>query len=148
MNNQEPIKIDLLKMHMNPHYQEFDYMIKHFSNLLIKISSSRKIPLDWMKSASIEITSFLNEPQIHLGQMAPHRLHCKLLIVDDFGHSRLASKDVWCRQHYPENEMKSGRSYKRSTEVDPFSHMRLFRYFIGGRADRAGSIIFSSLAGG
>lgn len=105
------IKIDLVHANIEPLSDEFRFLVLEYSQRLFEQLEKRKVKNSCIISAEIIITGYPNEPIPMLGNIAPNRLNCKLIIKDDLNKIHFAENEVWCREHNPRVELKSTREY-------------------------------------
>lgn len=106
------LKIDLVLRKIEPCNDEFKLLINHFSDRLMTQIEKRQIDKAFFKTAKITILGYPNKPRLEFGQMAPHKVYCKLVIVDDLDRAHISKINIWCREHNPTLELKSARNYK------------------------------------
>ena len=105
------IMIDLKNCQIAPPNREFIFLIDEFSKRLHTKILKRQISMHHFKSGLLIIKGFNNEPSLYFGQIAPHRMNCKLVITDDLGKEHYSEANAWCRPHNPKTESKSARKY-------------------------------------
>ncbi len=108
------ITINLKDCQIVPQHREFKFLIDEFSQRLETQILNRRINMTHFKSGLLIIRGFPNEPSPYFGQMAPHRVNCKLVITDDLGKEHYSEANAWCRPHNPKTELKSTREYKKN----------------------------------
>jgi hypothetical protein len=106
------IEINILDIAISPNNNEFMILINSFYKRLISQIQSRKLNINFLKSAKIVLNGYTNDSKSSLGQFAPNRLHCSFIITDDLNKNYIVEKDVWCREHNPNRELKSTRKYE------------------------------------
>lgn len=62
-----------------------------------------------LQAAHLRLTFFPDSPQKPLYAPGPDRFDCSLQVVNDLGREFSGQLQVWCRQHNPNTELKSGR---------------------------------------
>lgn len=100
------IQIDLINKSISSENDEFIPLIDTYSEKLFRQLRVRRINIDFLKSALITLNGLPNEPTLSLGQIAPNRIHCKCIITDDLGKKYQHARNVWCRPHDPQRELK------------------------------------------
>lgn len=106
------LKIDLLQRTIEPKNEEFKILINEFANRLMNQIKNRRLNNEFLKKAELTIIGFPNEPSPYFGRMAPNKVNCRLVIVDDLHRKYMSEANTWCREHNAENELKSTREYK------------------------------------
>ena len=106
------IEIDILDKSISPNNNEFILLINSFYTRLISQIQNRKINIDFLKSAKIILKGYPDDSKPSLGKIAPNRLHCSFIITDDLNKNYSVEKNVWCREHNPNRELKSTRKYE------------------------------------
>lgn len=105
------ISIELITKVVTPDINELKLMPLSYSELLTKLVYNKKIPINWIMSATIT-SEFEAEYQHHyhfwrrdLGK--PCNLTCT--IFDDMGNNHTAKAYVNCLPHNPHKELRSSR---------------------------------------
>lgn len=107
----EELKIHLLRRSIEPDNEEFKLLINEFANRLNNQIENRRLNHNFLKKAELVIIGIPDVPTTHLGRIAPNKVKCRLVIVDDLNREHVGEASTWCRAHNPENESKSGREY-------------------------------------
>lgn len=102
------IEIDLINKTISPKDEEFSYRVSEYSKYLFKRMLIHKIQDDFLKESKIQIIGSPNEPILSLGKTAPHKMICKIVIIDNLNKEYKLEKNVWCRKHNPKSEFKRG----------------------------------------
>ena len=105
------LKIDLVHRVIEPKNEEFKLLIDEFANRLITQIGKRGLRQDYMRQAELRVTGYPNDLSPYFGRMAPNRVNCKLVIIDDLGREHFSEANTWCREHAPNMELKSTREY-------------------------------------
>ncbi len=113
-SNSMTVTINLKDCKIEPKNKEFKFLIEEFSKRLQTQILNRRINSKHFKSGLLIIKGFPNEPSPYFGQMAPHRVNCRLVIRDDLGKEHYSEANAWCRPHNPKTESKSTREYKKN----------------------------------
>lgn len=108
----ESVVIDLLDLSSNMNTKEFDLAIRSYSNRFFNIAAKKDFFEGKIRSVRLEVRPFFNQPRMNSGRMAPHRMLCSLIIIDDLGTARVSARNAWCREHHPRMEIRSGRAEK------------------------------------
>ena len=103
------LEIDLVNSSIIPNDNEFDLLIKSFSDRLITQMKKRELNPDYLISAKIILTGYPKDRP--LTTYAPNRINCDFIITDDLGKEHKAIENVWCRKHNRWKESKSTRRY-------------------------------------
>ena len=111
-SNSMTIVIDLITERITPDSFEFQCLTSGFADRLQTQVKNQKINRKHLSSAELILTGFPNEPIPSLGQYAPNRMNCRFIITDDLGKKHICEKNVWCREHNPEKELRSTRACK------------------------------------
>lgn len=105
------IKVDFMHRTINPRNDEFKSLINEFANRLFIQITRRGLNREFLKRAELTITGYPNELSPYFGKMAPNKVNCKLVILDDLNREYFSEANTWCREHNPDNELKSTRKY-------------------------------------
>lgn len=100
------IEIDLIKKTMSPYDKEFKLAISTYSKYLFNSMEIEKIAREDLSQAIIILKGFPNTPILSLERLAPHKIHCKIIIIDNLSVKYSLEKNVWCREHNPELESR------------------------------------------
>lgn len=98
------LKIDLVERRIEPNTKRFNNMVDNISDLLLFKMKRLDLSQDKIQEAQIIITGFPNDKNVIYGKMAPNRMNCKLVIVNDLNKQYICEKDTWCREHDPNKE--------------------------------------------
>lgn len=109
------LQIDLIHKIIEPQNEEFKLLIDEFANRLMTQVLKRKLNPEFLKTAKLTMTGFPEEPTIYFGRMAPNKVSCRLVIIDDLNKEHISEAITWCKKHNPNKESKSGRYYPLAT---------------------------------
>ena len=97
---------------LEPYNIEFKLLINEFASRLTTQVKKRRLNHDFLKNAELTIIGIPDEPSPYYGRMAPNKVSCRLVIVDDLNREHISEANTWCREHNPEKELKSTREYE------------------------------------
>ncbi|WP_201917435.1 hypothetical protein [Aquimarina mytili] len=102
------IEIDLIRKAISPSNDELNLLVSHYSDYLFDQLSKQEIQRSNLSQAKIIIVGNPNNPCLSLGRLAPHKMNCKITIIDNLNIAYTLEKNVWSREHNPRLEMKRG----------------------------------------
>ncbi len=105
------LKIDLVHRSIEPQNEEFILLINEFANRLMNQVKNRRLNHEFLKKAELTIVEIPGQSSPCFGKMAPNKINCRLLIIDDLNREHTSDANTWCREHNPEKELKSTRKY-------------------------------------
>lgn len=103
------LEIDLVNSSITPNDNEFDLLIKSFSDRLMIQMEKRGLNSQYLVSAKIILTGYPKDRP--MTTYAPNRINCDFTIKDNLGKKHRAVGDVFCRKHSRWKESKSTRKY-------------------------------------
>ena len=90
--------VDLLDSTITPPSGDFAAMTKHFQQMLGSQLTARRLPTDWVRSATVCV------------EFAPDEVfNCAVVITDDRGRQHRAAASRTCWVHDPARELRSTR---------------------------------------
>lgn len=105
------LKIDLINRKIEPNSEEFGILICEYSERLLVQIKRRGINQRFLKSAEMTLIGHSDEPLPYFGRTAPNRVYCRLVLTDDLNKEHFSEANCWCREHNPDEELKSTREY-------------------------------------
>ncbi len=100
------IEIDLINKTISPNDNEFKLLVSKYSAYLFNRMKVEKIDKKHLIKATVILIGYPNNPILSLGILAPHKIHCRILIIDSLNTKYALEKNVWCREHNPKLESK------------------------------------------
>ena len=105
------IEIDLINGQIRPINSEFRLLVAQFSDRLITQLAIHKLSLKNINEAKIVLSCYENNSIIELRKSLPHKMRCRIEIINKNNDLIVLEKSVWCRKHNPKREQKSTRKY-------------------------------------
>ncbi|BDD10821.1 hypothetical protein FUAX_32530 [Fulvitalea axinellae] len=105
------LKIDFVKQKIDPANQEFAFLISKYSEWISRQIKKKRLRPSFFKSAELTLTGYPNEPIARYGNIAPNKVHCKMIITDDRNKKYISEVNTWCREHNPAKESRILRQY-------------------------------------
>ena len=105
------IEIDLINGQIRPINSEFRLLVAQFSDRLITQLAIHKLSLKNINEAKIVLSCYENNSIIELRKLSPHKMRCRIEIINKNNDLIVLEKSVWCRKHNPNREQKSTRKY-------------------------------------
>ena len=105
------INIDLIDKTISPSNDEYLLLISDFSNRLYFLIDRKKLHKKHVTKAEIVLSGIESEQQSRYGNLTPNRMNCKVIITDDLLKAHVSETNIWCREHNPATELKSGRHH-------------------------------------
>ena len=105
------IEIDLINGQIRPINSEFRLLVAQFSDRLITQLAIHKLSLKNINEAKIVLSCYKNNSIIELRKLSPHKMRCRIEIINKNNDLIVLEKSVWCRKHNPNREQKSTRKY-------------------------------------
>lgn len=105
------IEIDLINGQIRPINSEFRLLVAQFSYRLITQLAIHKLSLKNINEAKIVLSCYENNSIIELRKLSPHKMRCRIEIINKNNDLIVLEKSVWCRKHNPNREQKSTRKY-------------------------------------
>lgn len=106
------LEVDLIENTILPHDNELKILASIYLDYLLTRMKIKNIERECLNKAMIVLSGFPNNLVLPYGRSAPHKMHCKILIIDNLNKEYSIEKNVWCRKHNPKSELKSGRNYE------------------------------------
>lgn len=103
------LEIDLVNSSVVPNDNEFELLIKSFSDRLMTQMEKRGLNPQNLISAKIILTGYPKDRPSTA--YAPNKINCDFIITDDLGKIHQTIENVWCRKHSRWKESKSTRKY-------------------------------------
>jgi hypothetical protein len=109
--NLNSIEIDLINGQIRPNNSEFRLLVAQFSNRLNTQLAIHKLSLKNINEAKIVLSCYENNAVIELRKSSPHKMRCRIEIINKNNDLIVLEKSVWCGKHNPKIELKSTRKY-------------------------------------
>lgn len=107
LNTDAPdVRVDLFDLTITPPSDDYAAMAAHFQRMLGDQLSARKLPVDWVRAATICVEFGRAKSPDSSGEV----FNCVVVITDDRGRAHSASANGACRVHSPVMESRSARA--------------------------------------
>lgn len=109
--NLNSVEIDLINRQILPNNNEFNLLVAQFSDRLITQLAINKLSLKNINEAKILLRCYENNSINELRKSSPHKMICRIEVIDRNNDLIVLEKSVWSRKHNPNREQKSTRKY-------------------------------------